>query len=75
MSEYDNVIMAHNAETGLFICQLPYATEALRMNEPDFAKAKQISDAIQKAYETGKTHGMECMQGIVVRCMSEVNRD
>lgn len=72
---YTQTIMSHNAETGLLVCQVPYETEVLRINEPDFAKAKKISDAIQKAYSTGKSHGMNTMSCRVEDYMATVNRE
>jgi len=67
-------LMKYNSETGELVCFAPAGEEVLRTVEPDFAKAKAISDAIHNAYRKGDILGRLEMQRKLEQCMDEFNR-
>lgn len=66
-------VMKHNGETGELICYAPSGEEVLRMVEPDFKKAYDISGAVQTAYRKGWILGRLELQRSIERHMDDLN--
>ena len=67
-------IMTHSAETGELVCYAPEDEEILRIIEPDFNKAFNISVAIQKAFRKGGMLARLKFQEDIEEYMQELNK-